>query len=74
MMSGGMMTTGMVGGMMNIMGGGMMGTAAGAGGMMGYGGGYASFTGVLVTLLLIGLVVLVFLQSYKVWTELRRKK
>ena len=66
-------------GMMNMMMGrtkggmmGMMGYGNGYG-MMGYGG-YWSFYNVLLTILLIGLVVLVYLWIWKLWKSIKTKK
>lgn len=66
--SGGMMG----GGMMNMMMGGNMGY--GMMGNYGYGFGYWNFLNILYTILLIGLIILVFLGIVKLWKDLFQKK
>ncbi len=66
--TGGMVGAGMMGGgMMNMMMGGNMDY-----GMMnaGYGFGYWNFLSILYTLLVIGLVILVYLGIVKLWRDL----
>jgi len=63
-----------------MMGGGMMNMMMGGGNMMGYGMmgnnpfGYWNFLNFLYTILLIGLIILVFLGIIKLWKGLFRKK
>ncbi|MBI2652479.1 hypothetical protein HYX00_03345 [Candidatus Woesearchaeota archaeon] len=66
--SGGMMG----GGMMNMMMGGNMGY--GMMGNYGYGLGYWSFVNILYTILLIGLIILVYLWILKLWKNMPKKK
>ena len=66
--SGGMMC----GGMMSMMMGGNMGY--GMMGNYGYGFGYWNFLNVLYSILLIGLIILVYLGIIKLWRNLYQKK
>ncbi len=75
--TGGMMGSG---GMMNMMGGNMMGGQAPQTSMMrgamenGYGFGYRNFVDFLYVALLIGLVMLVFLGIIKLWRDLFQRR
>ncbi len=62
-------------GIMGMMGGGMMNMAMGTGmmGNFGYGSGYLSFVNLLYTILLIGLIILVYLWIFRLLKDAKIK-